>query len=160
MNSEQGYILILTLCITALMSLLWLSNMQHLLLFQQASNRAEEQHQRFYQLEFLARSLIKMPLKKHSGCRFDLNNYCEIKLQDQQYQYQVEDLGEYPCLVTQKNGKLTSTHHYRFTLKDNRSTLEIRVMKPSTLPYCDQKIKPVIAGISSWRFLPNGLKAI
>lgn len=168
MKIQTGFIFIFTLCITAIMSVLLLATMQNVLLYQRASNQQEEVHFRFYKLEHSAHKLINVPLKKIPRCilKQDLANKvigqakkssCRIVMDKMVYHYLIEDLGEYPCLVSGPQGNLKSTHHFRYTLllpSDNPvMILQIRVIRPAKFFNCIKQAKYVALGISSWRYI-------
>jgi len=173
MKQQQGFIFIVTLYITAIMSLLLLSSMQHVLLYQRAVNKQEEERQRFYQLEHIARHLIHVPIDKLHQCIIKSNSAnqviqqvikkqgCSFVVGMATYQYLIEDLGEYSCLVSLHQEVLKSTHHFRLTLLAPSDTeypsslIQIRVIKPATSLSCVHKTKYVALGISSWRYLEN-----
>jgi hypothetical protein len=173
MKQQQGFILILTLCITAVMSILLLISMQHGLLFHNAANRKERSHQRFFQLEYAARKLIQATKSEVADCWYqhDLANLviqqlihkkgCKLTIEKMNYQYSIEDLGNYPCLITLHRGSTKATHHFRLTLlieasEDYPSSLvQIRVIKPSKQIKCVGKKKMVSLGISSWRYFSD-----
>ena len=173
MKPQQGYILILTLCISAVLSLLMVSSLQHVLLYHNAANRQESSHQRFFQLEYAARKLIKVTKKERDDCFYQHNlanlviqqlinkKGCKLTINTTNYQYLVEDLGEYPCLVTVYRGNHRATHHFRVTIlaestQDKPSSLiQIRVIKHSRQIECLGKRVNVAPGISSWRYFSN-----
>jgi Tfp pilus assembly protein PilX len=169
---SQGFIFILTLCITTVMSLLVLSGMQHVLLYQRAASKQEKLHQRFYQLEHTARGIIGATEHTWANCMYLQNsanqviqelikkNGCSLRLGDSKYRYMIEDLGTYPCLVNYAQETPKATHHFRLTVlgyfseEEGVSAVQIRVVKRSSaLLFCDRKVSMVNTGISSWRFL-------
>jgi hypothetical protein len=164
----QGFVFIMTLCFTAVLSMLVLSSMHQVLLYQQAANRQEQVHRRFYQLEYTARALIKAPPKAWSKCRISQNKAnkvmqqvranqgCTLAVGETTYKYLVEDLGPYPCLVTKD---AQATRHFRLTLlahfgeESGDSLLQIRIIEPVDEPiFCDRTPKTIATGISSWRY--------
>lgn len=174
MKYQQGYILILTLCITAVMSLLLLSSMQHSLLYFNAANRQENSHQRFYQLEYVARKLMRHADKNHTThCWYQhnlanlviqqlvQNKGCKLTIDKTNYQYIVEDLGTHPCLVTLQNHRTQATQHLRLSVLAEASEgypaslVQLRVIKPSKPIKCVGKKKIVALGISSWRYFSD-----
>ena len=91
------------------------------------------------------------------------NPSCSFNAKEQQYHYLVEDLGSYPCLVAQHQGRLSSTHHFRFTLLAQQTQehpallVQIRIIKSAKLLFCANEVTHVALGISSWRYLDNML---
>jgi hypothetical protein len=155
------------------MSLLLLASMQHVLLYQRASNKQEEGHQRFYELEHIARHLIDAPIDKLQACMIKQNlankalqqvkdkGRCTITVKKNNYRYLIEDLGEYSCLIGLHKGAKKSTHHFRFTLlslldKNPPSlVVQIRVIRLAKSFSCTKNVKYVALGISSWRYIEN-----
>lgn len=173
MKKEKGFILIFTLCITALISLLVLSSMKNLMLYQRATTKREMEHRDFYQLEGIARQLIHASKTRLEPCSYhqDQANHsimqliekqgCQLTIQKRIYWYLVEDLGIYPCLMIVSAKSLYSSHHFRFTVltpatpEHKASLVQLRVLKLAKLQQCSESISYVNPGISSWRYLPN-----
>jgi hypothetical protein len=170
---HHGFILLFTLCLIAVISLLLLTGMQQVLLFHKAINQQEKEHQNFYQLEHIAFQLANpASLNRDLSCRRqgDFANQvieqlmhhkgCSFLIAGIKYHYLVEDLGAYSCLVVTHNNNYYSTHHWRVTLQaqfkeDERALLQIRVIQPGPELECTGELHPVMAGISSWRYLVN-----
>jgi hypothetical protein len=170
---QKGFIFFVTICIIAVMSLLILASMQHVLLYQRASNKQEEGHQRFYELEHIARHLIDAPIDTLQACRVKQNlankalqqvkdkHRCSLTVKKNKYRYLIEDLGEYSCLVGLHKGVKKSTHHYRFTLlsqlDNNHPSLlvQIRVIRLARSFSCAKNIRYVAVGTSSWRYIED-----
>ena len=164
-EKNSGFILIATLCIIALITLLILTSMQHVLMYYKAINRHKLQQREFFQHEKLALQLANTPLieshcVEHSDAintvlqRLSASEGCHFIDQQIQYYYLIEDLGEFPCLVTRQQ---KSTRHIRVSLLQRSNNqdylLQIRYLKP--LPYlsCLSQSKVVNSGVGSWRYL-------
>ncbi|KTD31702.1 hypothetical protein Lmor_2578 [Legionella moravica] len=171
----DGFIFLMTLCTLLVISLLILTNMQHVLLYSKALNRQEYQHQNFYQMEDILMWLTEIQtqhidkdcfisekgankvigqLVRDDGCLVDGDTL--------RYRYLIEDLGDFPCMVVEKKGKLLSTHHFRITLLQRSdehnpasSVLQIRDIKAIASASCQGEAHRVSAGISSWRYIPD-----
>ncbi|KTD25054.1 hypothetical protein [Legionella israelensis] len=171
-NQDKGFVLFTTLTVITIMALLLLTRMHELLLFSKMSARQKLQHQDFYQLEYVARKLVKMDftqIPKPCRCEMDkMNNVfallkkkgkgCSLFEDTRQYYYFIEDLGEKNCLMIRYQGQKRSTHHFRYTvvyLKEHQfySALQLRFIKPGQFASCQGKEKTVKEGISSWRYL-------
>ncbi|MFJ1268080.1 type II secretion system protein [Legionella lytica] len=168
-RQEQGFIFLIVLLITAVISLLVVSSMQHLLLYFKASNHQEALHQRFYQLEALALQLAQQKSSVSSCIRHQdaANRALDILLQHQgcsfkdgelSYQYFIEDLGFFPCLVVYEQGQKHASHHQRISVLSLEegvpvSFLQIRYLSASTMANCTGKERLIRLGISSWRYL-------
>jgi len=168
----NGFIFMVTLCFISVISLLLLTYMQHVMIYQRASTKQEMHHQRFYQMEHLARGLSKASF--NSPCRWQqdvtngaieqlkMHGGCLLKLGQDHYRYIIEDLGIYPCLVVEHQGIIQSTHHSRVSLlleaneEHAASALQIRMIHPAGELSCAQEPRMVTEGVSSWRFLSLG----
>lgn len=167
---EKGYIFAFTLCIVSLISVLVLSSMQQMLLYQRAMNKQEQAHQYFYDLERIIHYLIALPEKERISCvqHQDSANEvlhqvlkkegCALKTDKANYHYVIEDLGNYPCLMINDKTTIKATHHFRFTVAQDKplqpsSIMQVRVIQPVPLLQCDSEVRYVDAGISSWRYL-------
>lgn len=153
----------------ALITLLVLTGMQYVLLFQRAVARQENQHQEFYQLEHLARQLAVSKTEKSCVLHQDNPNQvwaqlrakhgCSLAIKDSHYQYLIEDLGVYPCLVVDYKKQKYTTRHLRVSLlvlRDDElasSLLQIRVVKPAGTISCTTIPRQITKGISSWRYV-------
>lgn len=153
------------------MSLLLLSSMHHVLLYQKAAHNWEKGHYDFYQLEYVARHLLRMKTSQLQGCVIKQNRAnlviqqvarkkgCGLTVGGKDYNYIVEDLGDYPCLMVKQQKKIKPTHHYRFTVlrrsmeQQPASLVQLRVIKLSTEELlCSGEANYVSTGISSWRY--------
>jgi hypothetical protein len=180
MKKFNGFIFLMTLCTILVVSLLLLTVMHHVLLYGKAINRQEIQHQRFYQLEdtmlHLAQQKTNMIEKQ---CIVDQKNGnkvieilvkkegCSLVNGDIQYQYIIEDLGEFPCLVVRQNEQTNATRHTRITLLQSAdeihpvtSVLQVRNIKKITPLPCQSEVLKVSSGISSWRYIADYQKGI
>ncbi|MDR3501469.1 MAG: type II secretion system protein [Legionella sp.] len=165
---QQGFIFLIVLLITAVISLLVVSSMHHLLFYFKVTNHQEALHQRFYQLEAVARQLAQKP--PSSGCirHQDLANHalntllqhqgCSFNDGELSYQYVLEDLGTFPCLVVYEQGQKRTSHHQRISVVLMEegvavSFLQIRSISSSTIAHCAGDERLVRLGMSSWRYL-------
>lgn len=180
MKKCNGFIFLMTLCTILVVSLLLLTVMHHVLLYGKAINRQEIQHQRFYQLEdtmlHLAQLKTNMIEKKCIVNKKNGNKVIELLYQkegcslvngDIQYQYIIEDLGEFPCLVVQQNEQTSATRHTRITVLQSAdemhpvtSVLQVRNIKKITPLPCQSEVLKVSSGISSWRYVADYQKDI
>lgn len=169
---EQGFILLVTLLIIAVISLLLLASMQHILLYYKAINKLEALHRSFYHLEDVALQLAqKRFISGEQACMMqeDSANKVIQNLLHQKgctlvngllhYQYFIEDLGEFPCLLTYYEGNKHTTYHRRVSVmniedENRRSLLQIRFIYVSGIAKCEKKERMVSLGISSWRYFP------
>lgn len=174
-KTDSGFILLMTLCITFLMSLLVLASLQQVFLQYKALNSQEIFHQNFYQLEHLIIRLTHSPslyvrkdcyLKKNYGANKVVNELvknkgCLLILNQRKYRYFIEDLNEFSCLVLNKDGQKHASHHFRFTVLQHRehgefSIIQLRFIKlGSNLSSCPEEEIQVKEGVSSWRYLPD-----
>ena len=170
-HANSGFILMVTLCFISLISILLLALMQHICLYQKALSKQELQHQRFYQLEHLARRLLRSKYAQEgSSCWHmqDLANEALVQLKHSgacslaqgkaHYRFIVEDLGIYPCIAVEQEGMFKSSHHLRLSLlieadeEHSASALQIRLIKAADQLLCLGKRRDVDLGISSWRY--------
>ncbi|RUR04271.1 type II secretion system protein [Legionella sp. km772] len=173
MRKEKGFILIFTLCIMTLVSLLALSSINNLRLYQRALTNREIEQENFYQLERIVRQLITTPKTQLKACtrkekqQNTSREYwlgqggCQVRIKKRNYRYFIEDLGFYPCLMVVHKQMLYASHHYLFTViaaptSELRSSLiQLRVIRIASPQRCSEPISYVHPGISSWRYLPN-----
>ncbi|MBL7479452.1 hypothetical protein [Legionella bononiensis] len=171
----DGFILLMTLCTISVISLLILTCIQHVFLYSRALNRQEYQHQNFYQMEDTLMQLTELQLHlidreciiPRKGAdkvigKLAKNEGCLVPGGDKRYRYLMEDLGDFPCVVTQKEGKLLSTRHIRITLLQSPdeynptpSVLQVRNIKDIPSESCHGELHQVSTGISSWRYIPD-----
>ncbi|WP_165483190.1 type II secretion system protein [Legionella quateirensis] len=165
----------MTLCTICVISLLILTCIQHVFLYSKALNRQQYQHQNFYQMEDTLMQLTELQLHlidqeciiptkgadKVIG-KLVKNEGCLVPGSDKHYRYLIEDLGDYPCVVTQKEGQMLSTHHIRITLLQSpdaynpaASVLQVRNIKESASESCHGETHQVSTGISSWRYISD-----
>lgn len=162
-----------TLLIIAVISVFVLTAMQHLLLYHKVINRQEQVHERFYQLEAVALQLAQMhqlPLDLHCITHEDSANQsikqlvhhqgCFLNAGELTYQYFIEDLGEFPCLIANKKGTKQATHHWRISVgsmnsRQVASLLQIRFITLGANAVCVKAERSVSLGISSWRYLAS-----
>lgn len=167
----QGFIFVMTLITTAVISLLVLTSMQHILLYYKAINKQEQLHQSFYQLEEVTLQLARSPVASvDAGCvtHTDSANQVMQKLMHREgcalqkaafdYQYFIEDLGEFPCLLVYEQGQKRATYHRRISVVQMEegypaSLLQIRFITKGSILKCDRKEHSIGLGVSSWRYL-------
>ncbi len=159
MKTEQGFVLILTLCFISIISMLILSSMQHVLFYLRMINHHKEQQDHFYQAEIIIRQLATNPvatkcLSPEIGANKVIASLMNSHCIKDNYPYIIEDLGEFPCLVSKKTEHLVSTHHFRISLMvQNHGLLQIRTMQPTAQNNCRKQPKYITSGIHSWRYL-------
>lgn len=172
-KNYQGFIFLMTLMMTTIISLLVLTGMQHLLLFYKVINKQEETHHHFYQLEQLALQLASTPREITQGpCFIDKESAnsvvrkllqqegCVLKKNNLNYRYYIEDLGEFPCLVVYKNGQKRATHHRRISIAQMEEGLpnalmQLRLISIGSLLHCLNEEHTIALGVSSWRYLSS-----
>lgn len=168
---QQGAIFVLTLILLSLISVLLLTSMQHLVLYQRATVNQELQHQHFYQLEQVMDQLITDTTTwSRLSCFLDQDKAntvmsqlaqqgCTMTMNQEQYSYLIEDLGEYPCLVVAYPGVTHATHHFRVSLIHqehddfSRTLLQVRIIRLGEKTRCAAHRQLVALGVSSWRYL-------
>lgn len=175
-HKVSGFIFMLTLSVIAIISLLLLSAMQQLMLYQRSASTRNLTHQGLYQLEDVAGQLINLSridkacvkaqdkangimqvLLHHKGCLFVSGQ--------SHYRYLFEDLGDFPCLVEAQDGVLRSTHHLRLSLllvsDDDMppKVLQIRVIQKGVRATCLNTPHEVHLGLSSWRYISTALES-
>jgi hypothetical protein len=167
-----GFVFFSTLCIISVVSLLILTLMQHILMYHQAINKQEKQHQEFYQLERVAGQLaqVKLELIEPSCVRHtdsanktlqELFHHkgCPLRVGKVDYQYLIEDLGPQPCLVIGE--KQYTSYHDRISVALFANVevvlpvLQIRYIKPGPNLSCINDIHHIKSGISSWRYFSD-----
>lgn len=168
---SEGIMFLNTLMMLLVFCLLIITGLQQTLLYFRAINRKEETHQRFYSLEHAADQLFRNAhdegdLKcfgKESLSDAELlkklkNTACAMKTGEREYYYYIEDLGEFPCLVINKEGLTFMSHHYQISISlktettDDASFLQLRYFKQSSLSQCTFTAHTVSEGISTWRY--------
>jgi hypothetical protein len=170
---QEGYIFLMTLIITAVISILVLSSMQYILLYHKAINQQEVVHQNFYQLEDVVFDLVRAPLsliEQHCISHKDSANHAIEKLIHHQgcllrngtidYQYFIEDLGAFPCLVTYKKGIKHATYHRRVSVVQMddgypTSLLQVRFISITAALTCLAQEHVAPLGITSWRYFSS-----
>lgn len=171
MKKQQGFIFLMTLIVVAVISLLVLTSMQHILLYHKAINKQEELHQNFYQLEAIA-----LQLSRHAMFGADCVGHkdaanqvmqkllrregCSLREGVSDYQYFIEDLGAFPCLVVQKNGLRRASYHRRVSVvrMDEGypvSLLQVRFITAGAVMKCEAKARVIRSGMSSWRYFAS-----
>lgn len=172
-NTNRGFIFLMTLITTAVITLLVLTSMQHILLYHKAINNQEQLHQNFYQLEEQALQLARKGLASiDAACLLRKSSVnqsmeqlmhlrgCSLKKNHLDYRYLIEDLGEYPCLVVYKKGHKLATTHRRVSVMQLRegypaSFLQLRFISAASVINCLVKEHVVAEGVSSWRYLAS-----
>ncbi len=171
-RKNEGFILLMTLCVLIIMSALLITCLHHILLYHKALNTQEQQHQNFYQLEYIAKQLVhSSSVTVKSSCveTQDVANEviqwlikgqgCALTIGQEHYRYIIEDLGNFPCLILYKQQQKYVTHHLRVSLlllaneEHGGSLLQLRFVKPATTGSCIGEEHQIKAGISSWRYL-------
>ncbi|MGC1182028.1 type II secretion system protein [Legionella sp.] len=170
-KEQHGFIFLMTLIITTIISLLILNFMQHILLYHKAINKQEEFHQQFYQLEEIA-----LYLGQSGSITLDCVSYkdsanqvmqklaqgggCSLKRGEFEYHYFIEDLGVFPCLLVNKNGKKHASYHHRISVVQMdegypASFLQERFIWVGPILNCLAQEHFVHLGISSWRYFTS-----
>lgn len=177
MNKQcGGFIFLMTLNIIFIITLLLLTCLQQVLLYSKAINSQEKEHQNFYQLEAIAMQLAQTQGLVASSCfknkeapnsiidKLVHNQGCSLTADHVSYQYFVEDLGTFPCLVSEHEGVKYATRHSRVTLLQlsdeahlPAAVLQIRYIKADNAWGCQGAEHQVSEGISSWRYFPDFL---
>lgn len=168
-NSSGGYVFVMTLLLVCVISLLLLTSLQHLLLSYNGFKQLEKSHQRFYQLEAVAKniaqstSLMRLCLLQEEGAnriirRLVSHEGCPISIEERHYLYFIEELGDFPCLLSLQNNKPMSTRHRRISvlsLGENRpdSLVQLRLITPIQVQECEGEKQTISLGVSSWRYL-------
>lgn len=171
MNKEKGFIFTITLLMITVISLLLLASMQHILLYYKVINRQEESHKNFYNLENVARQLsqkyvpvstpncvIKEESQNQVLHKLLHHQGCSLSNEGLQYEYLIEDLGDFPCLIAGSKNPKYATHHQRLSvvqLDKGRplSFLQVRLIAVGKLANCFAKEHVISIGISSWCYL-------
>ena len=150
------------------MSLLVLTCLQHVLMYQKVLQAFETEHQHFYKLEAIAMQLANSNADKDCIEYGDAANQvmsrlkkgegCVLKVGSLKYRYVIENLGDFPCLRVKTNLGRFSTHHIRVSvllLSDEGpdSLIQLRRLIPINLQPCIGEENQVNSGISSWRFI-------
>ncbi len=172
MKQEPGFILLLTLTILMVMSLLLLSSMHQLLLSQRALAHRALQHHLFYQLEHVIRDISRLNKSVWQPCILEQDaandvlkqviqkKGCVIAKNNVRFQYIVEDLGTYSCVLIKQHDIDRATHHWRISVrslaekKNPMMIIQVRIIQPANEDStCALIVHHAKAGISSWRFL-------
>lgn len=169
-HKASGFIFMLTLSVITIISLLLLSAMQQLMLYQRSASAQQFAHQGFYQLEDVAAQLInssgideacvKSQDKADDIIQLMLNHQgCSLVSGQSHYRYFFEDLGNFPCLVLKDEGGTRATHHLRLSLLSDDDKppkiLQIRVIQKGAPSTCSRALHEVLLGVSSWRYIFN-----
>lgn len=175
-HKASGFIFMLTLSVIAIISLLLLSAMQQLMLYQRSASTQNVTHQGLYQLEDVAAQLIhasgideacvKSQDKANDIIQLLLNHQgCLLVSGQIQYRYFFEDLGNFPCLVEAQDGLVRATHHLRLSVllvpDDDKppKVLQIRVIQRGARATCHKRPQDVLLGVSSWRYISTTLES-
>jgi hypothetical protein len=172
MRESDGFIFIMTLIITSVVSLLVLTCMQHILLYQGVMKSLELQHQNFYQMEALAQQLLSVKhVQVNKACVVPEDNPndlmhklmrsdgCSLELYSEHYHYFIEDWDGTDCLVINIKGVQYSVHHRRVSLIHTtknglpRSFIQLRGISAIKLLPCQGIVHEVLVGVSSWRYV-------
>ncbi len=171
-RKSGGFILLMTLCVIIVMSALLITCLHHILLYHKALNTQEQQHQNFYQLEYIAKQLAhSSSVTANINCveTRDVANEviqwlikgdgCALTTGQEQYQYIIEDLGDFPCLIFYRQQQKYASHHLRISVlllaneEHDSALLQLRFIKPTITGSCMGEENRVSEGISSWRYL-------
>jgi hypothetical protein len=167
---QSGMILLSTLSMIIIITLLVLSRMQQTLLYAKALGQQNDGYQLFYQMELMAQRLIRdHTLLDKGDCivQEDEANSILVRLEKKgcsikegliQYQFLIEDLGIFDCLVIKQKGEDMASQHRRFSLmrvsqSGDKMYLQLRVITPiSSIGTCNKELHVIKPGISGWRF--------
>jgi hypothetical protein len=165
---QKGMILITTLSMIIIITLLLLTQMQQIVLYAKAIGLQNESFKRMEQMEMVAKQLMNNPhLLDNWSCIIEKDEANGILKQvkkvgckvegNPNYQFLVEDLGIFDCIVIKQKNRLLSSHHYRVSLVD-RSKLEAlrylqwRFIIPSkSNGHCNKPLMKITARLSGWR---------
>lgn len=171
MKKEKGFIFTVTLLMITVISLLLLASMQHILLYHKVISRQEESHKNFYNLEnvvgqlsqkYLALSAPNCVIEEISQSqvlhKLLHHQGCSLSNEGLRYEYLIEDLGNFPCLVTRVKNQQYATHHQRLSVVQldkgkPLSFLQVRLIAVGKLTNCLVKERVTPLGISSWCYL-------
>lgn len=173
---SEGFVFLMTLAVISIITLLLMTSMQQILLYHKAINRQEKEHQNFYQLETIVLQLARKHDLLTSTCVINKDEPnaaidalvhgggCRVTAGSIRYGYLIEDLGLFPCLVTEHDAMQQATHHLRITVlqltEDAHvplAVLQVRYLKPEQSSLCQSRERRVLEGISSWRYFPDFL---
>jgi Tfp pilus assembly protein PilX len=172
MKQQFGFILIITLLTMVVLSLLTLNTMHYLLLYQKAITMNDMNHKNLYLMEHTAMQLAQTPSSElNTACITKEDNIaqathppkqCKISVGRNEFNYILEDLGDTPCFIIQKDSNKWSTHHRRVSIlltntESAGALLQIRYITAIKQLPCMASIHQVHEGISSWRFLRTQL---
>ncbi len=161
----------MTLLMVAVISLLVFTAMQQNLLYLKSIGAMEVQHNRFYHLESIARHLLQVKIQDNlcvktgddanqTVLQLEHNKGCSVDNGAFQFQYLLEELGDFACLIVKTQKHTFSTHHRRLSIllvSDGQpnSLLQLREITAIPLQTCVAEQKEVALGISSWRYLSS-----
>ncbi|KTD83026.1 hypothetical protein [Legionella waltersii] len=170
-QSCKGFILVATLLMLFVFALLIATGIQQTGLYLKLINREEENHQKFYSMEYLAEQIVnnghsalnsKCISRHHLSSKeiihVLLNSTCVLQIGDRRFNYFIEDLGDFPCLVISKGEVNYVSHHFRLTItygkteNSNELLLQLRYFTVSRLSECKTEVEKVSEGISTWRY--------
>ncbi|MBA2649708.1 MAG: type II secretion system protein [Legionella sp.] len=161
----------MTLILISIISVLISSNLQHILLYYKAIHTMELQHAQVFQMEVLASQLVRNSnVSSHCILQWDdanqaiqslMNNKgCILVVGSRRFQYLLEDLGDFACLIVKSDNAKLSTNHRRLTLmlasedkSKSNPIIQIRDIRAIAYQKCMVKESPISLGISSWRLL-------
>ena len=147
--------------------------MQNIVFGHKAMSSIKIQHQQFYQLESVGMRLANTKFNDlDANCivytdaanqviqRLIQREGCLIKIEDHQYRYFIEELGDFPCLIINDRERKYSSHHRRitvlFTLGNNADTvLQLRNIIAINPQSCLGAQHTITPGISSWRYFTS-----
>jgi hypothetical protein len=168
-KQDHGFIFLMTLIVTAIMSLLTLTSMNQIALYFKAMNKQHKIHHNFYQLEAVALQLVRHVDTNHNCMSSqDAANQvvekllhfegCALKQKGSDYRYFIEDLGMFPCLVVPiQNLKYASYHRRISVLRMEEgipeSLIQIRFITQGARLPCFSQERVISVGVVSWRYL-------
>lgn len=162
---QMGFILLTTMLVMTIMSLLVISWMQSVIMYQKSLAVLEEHQQRLYDMQDIALklnttatqcridsfdfNLLRYALLHHRGCRYQVGSRA--------YEYVLADWGEFPCLRIKKGKQSLASHHWLISIFETthqQNILQIRVATPTiSTKICESStLRFISQGMVSWRY--------
>lgn len=170
---NSGFILIMTLLLITVFSMLILTSLQRLIYTTRTNEHVKMQHQAFYALEAVAKTLQTTFSTLPGRCKMNhlsmndvtrqgmLQQGCSLEQAGVVYTYLFVDLGVFPCLMISAENKNYSSHHWWVILSSEQmkhKILWIRFALPAFQSICPSKSMEVtIHHPLSWRLQSEAL---
>ncbi len=166
-SKQRGMVLPITITMIIILTLIVLSLMQAVFLYLKVSNNLISNHEKLYELETIAKQIIKSNNKlkcitseQDPNILASLllqNNGCLINYNKKNYYYLIADLGIYPCLQIRSRSDVFSSHHWLIsviTALPKQKLLQLRMAKSSEFSECLlDDLKIISGGSVSWRYI-------